>query len=170
MGTPELTILNVEQRSDAWYEARCGIVTASAVGKLVTPRTIKPASNDDSRGLANLLASERVTGHVEDTYTSSDMWRGIEAERRDRVEPRRLAEPVAAEARLAAVERAGRRRLSTLRLAAPVAAEAGGAAVLGAGVAATAAAAADRARSRRSRAWRTCIDSRRSRQRVRSHL
>jgi hypothetical protein len=75
-----LTILDVEQRSPEWYAARCGIVTASAVGKLVTPKTIKPASNDESRGLIDLLASERVTGHVEETYTSSDMFRGIIAE------------------------------------------------------------------------------------------
>lgn len=68
------------QRSDEWYDARCGIVTASAVGKLITPKTIKPASNDESRGLVALLASERVTRHVEGTFTSSDMWRGIESE------------------------------------------------------------------------------------------
>lgn len=71
---------DLEQRSKEWFAARCGIVTASAAGKLVTPKTIKPASNDDSRGLVALLASERVTGIVEETYTSSDMWRGIEAE------------------------------------------------------------------------------------------
>jgi len=71
---------DVVQRSPEWYALRCGIVTASAVGKLVTPKTVKPASNDDSRGLACLLAAERVTGYVEDTYTSVDMWRGIDAE------------------------------------------------------------------------------------------
>jgi hypothetical protein len=71
---------DLEQRSPEWYAARCGIVTASAVGKLITPKTVKPAANDDSRALATLLASERVTGYVEDTYTSSDMWRGIVAE------------------------------------------------------------------------------------------
>jgi hypothetical protein len=31
-----LHILDVEQRSPEWYAARCGIVTASAVGKLIT--------------------------------------------------------------------------------------------------------------------------------------
>lgn len=35
-----LTILNVEQRSPEWYEARRGIVTASAVGKLITVRKL----------------------------------------------------------------------------------------------------------------------------------
>jgi hypothetical protein len=75
-----LQTFDFEQRSEAWYAARCGIVTASSVGRLVTPRTIKPAGNDESRGLVALLASERITGHVEETYTSSDMFRGIMAE------------------------------------------------------------------------------------------
>lgn len=75
-----LQILDIDQRSEAWYKARCGIVTASVVGQLVTPRTVKPASNDDSRRVVTLLAAERVTGYVESTYTSHDMWRGIEAE------------------------------------------------------------------------------------------
>lgn len=75
-----LRIIDVDQRTPAWYEARCGLVTASAIGKLITPKTIKPASNDESRGLIALLASERVTGHVEETATSFDMYRGIEAE------------------------------------------------------------------------------------------
>jgi hypothetical protein len=75
-----LTIIDCEQRSDGWFEARRGIVTASTVGKLVTPRTIKVASNDESRGLIDTLAAERITGYVEETYTNSDMWRGIESE------------------------------------------------------------------------------------------
>lgn len=46
-----LTILDCEQRSDEWYEARRGIVTASTVGRLIVsttpdPRTINcPACN-----------------------------------------------------------------------------------------------------------------------------
>lgn len=75
-----LQILDMEQRSEAWYAARCGIVTASVVGKLVTPKTIKPAANDDSRALITHLAAERITGIVEETWTSRDMERGILAE------------------------------------------------------------------------------------------
>lgn len=122
-----LRILNVEQRSKAWYEARCGIVTASIVRDLISigapdptavtcdtcsavvggpcmsaartkPTPIKsfhearsarvatlppvygPATGDTARGLLDLLASERITRHVEDTYTSRDMERGIHAE------------------------------------------------------------------------------------------
>lgn len=122
-----LTVIDVEQRSTAWYKARCGIITASSIGDLITvgapdalgvacpscdalagepclsrnakaPTPIKtihgdrtaaasnlppvyaPADNDTARGLIDTLAAERITGHVEDTYTSRDMERGIFAE------------------------------------------------------------------------------------------
>ena len=123
-----LVVLDFEQRSTEWYAARCGIVTASAVGKLVSvnppnaitvdcptcgttagnpclsraakkePTPIKsihdarndaaanlppvygPADNETSRNLVATLAAERITGHVEDTPISGDMWRGIDAE------------------------------------------------------------------------------------------
>jgi hypothetical protein len=67
---------DMEQRSDEWYEARRGIVTASAVGALLTP-TLKVASNDTSRSLTRLLVSERITGRVIPTFTSDAMMRGI---------------------------------------------------------------------------------------------
>jgi len=72
---------DLEQRSDEWYEARCGMVTASVVRTLVTPKTMQAAANADVRGLAALIAAERVTGHVDPTYVNADMWRGIESER-----------------------------------------------------------------------------------------
>lgn len=75
---------DLEQRSPEWYEARCGLVTASAVGRLITTKTLRPAENDESRGLTALLVAERVTGYVEPTYVNSDMWRGIEEEPRAR--------------------------------------------------------------------------------------
>jgi hypothetical protein len=67
---------DLEQGSESWLEARRGIITASVVGQLVTPQTIKPASNDKSRALIAQLASERITGRVEDVFVSSDMMRG----------------------------------------------------------------------------------------------
>lgn len=68
------------QRSDEWYAARCGLVTASTLGKLITPKTVQPANNPDSRRLALTLAAERITGWVEANYVSDDMLRGIEDE------------------------------------------------------------------------------------------
>ena len=70
---------DLEQRSDEWYEQRRGILTASTVGKLLTP-TLKVADNDTSRGLTVTLAAERITGRTEDTAITPDMWRGIEHE------------------------------------------------------------------------------------------
>ncbi len=72
------------QGSEEWFDQRRGIVTASAVGKLVTPKTIQPADNPESRGMAMLLAAERITGWTDPTFTSDDMWRGIEDEPRAR--------------------------------------------------------------------------------------
>ncbi|MGZ4519734.1 MAG: lambda exonuclease family protein [Mycobacteriaceae bacterium] len=74
-----LTILDVEQRSPKWYAARCGIVTASVVGKLLTP-TLKVADNDTSRGVIAGLVAERITGTVDESPMTSDMWRGVEHE------------------------------------------------------------------------------------------
>lgn len=115
----------LEQRSATWYAARAGLVTASAVGRLITSgapdaatfpcpecsasehmscvslrngQEIKTthsgrlavaaaaepvltvADNDTSRGLIATLAGERITGHVEETPTTGDMFRGIIAE------------------------------------------------------------------------------------------
>jgi hypothetical protein len=67
---------DLAQGSDEWLEARRGIVTASVVGQLITPTTIKPANNDKSRALTTLLVAERITGWVDPVYVSDDMMRG----------------------------------------------------------------------------------------------
>lgn len=69
----------VEQRSDEWYALRRGIVTASVVGRLLTP-TLKVADNQTARDLIRTLAAERITGSIEDGYMSAAMWRGVEDE------------------------------------------------------------------------------------------
>jgi hypothetical protein len=75
-----LTILDdLEQGSAAWHDARRGILTASVVGKLLTP-TLKVASNDTSRGLIATLAAERITGWTEETPMNGDMYRGVWSE------------------------------------------------------------------------------------------
>lgn len=72
------------QGSDEWFDQRRGMVTASVVGNLVTPKTIKPADNDTSRALTALLVAERITGWTEPTYVNDDMLRGIDDEPRAR--------------------------------------------------------------------------------------
>ena len=65
----------LEQGSPEWLDARCGILTASQIGKLITA-TGKLASNDTSRGLIETLLAERISGHVDYIHPSADMQRG----------------------------------------------------------------------------------------------
>lgn len=74
-----LHVFDFEQRSPDWYAARAGIVTASVVGKLLTP-TLKVADNETARGVTASLVAERITGIVEPTFTTDDMARGIDHE------------------------------------------------------------------------------------------
>ena len=67
---------DLEQGSDEWLAARRGIVTASVVGQLITPQTIRAASNDKSRALIAQLAAERITGRSESVFVNDDMMRG----------------------------------------------------------------------------------------------
>ena len=71
---------DVAQGTDEWHDLRRGMITASVVGKLVTSKTLAVANNPDQRGLLALLVAERVTGWTDPTYTSDDMWRGVECE------------------------------------------------------------------------------------------
>lgn len=74
---PRLTIYpELEQGTEEWLAARCGILTASTIGQLITPKTVKTANNDYSRALTTALVAERVTGHVEPIIPSRDMERG----------------------------------------------------------------------------------------------
>lgn len=69
----------LEQGSDEWIAARCGILTASEFKLIITP-TFKVAKNDKSRAHAYELAAQRVTRHVEPSYISDDMLRGQQCE------------------------------------------------------------------------------------------
>ena len=70
------TYPDIEQGSDEWLEIRRGVITASVMGQLITPATIKPASNDTSRGLHAQLAAERITGQSDIVFVNADMMRG----------------------------------------------------------------------------------------------
>lgn len=74
------TYPDVAQGTDEWSDLRRGIVTASTVGQLVTPSTLKVANNDKSRAIVHELVAERLTGWTEPSYMSGDMLRGIEDE------------------------------------------------------------------------------------------
>lgn len=70
----------LEQGTPEWLEARLGLVTASVMGKLVTAKTLKPANNDESRGLTAQLVAERITGWSDPSYFNQDMQRGHDIE------------------------------------------------------------------------------------------
>lgn len=66
---------DMEQGSPEWLAARCGLGTASNVGKWLTA-TGKVADNDTSRALTETLIAERITGHVDYVHPTFDMQRG----------------------------------------------------------------------------------------------
>lgn len=67
------------QGSDEWLEARCGMLTASEMKLIVTPK-LKPANNDKERSHLYELLAQRITRYVEPHYISDDMLRGQEDE------------------------------------------------------------------------------------------
>lgn len=70
---------DLDQGSDAWLAARCGLLTASEMKLIVTP-TGKAAANDKDRAHLWELLAQRITKHVEPSYISDDMLRGQEDE------------------------------------------------------------------------------------------
>lgn len=76
---------SLEQGSSDWLQARCGMITASTIGTLITPSTLKVANNQTSRTKLYELAAERISGRVEETPITWQMERGNEEEERARV-------------------------------------------------------------------------------------
>lgn len=68
------------QGSEEWAAARCGLPTASEMKLLVTPATLKPASNDKERAHMWELLAQRITKHVEPRWIGDDMLRGQDDE------------------------------------------------------------------------------------------
>lgn len=71
---------DVDHGSEAWIKARCGKLTASEMKLIITPGTLKAASNDKERSHFYELLAQRITGEVEAGYVSDDMLRGQEDE------------------------------------------------------------------------------------------
>lgn len=90
-----LTIYDeLEQGTEAWLQARAGIVTASTIGQLITAKTVKPAQNDAARGLYATLIAERITGRVDPVQQNRAMLRGTLLEDEARKEYEKLHGPV----------------------------------------------------------------------------
>jgi predicted phage-related endonuclease len=73
------------QGSEAWLAARCGLLTASEICRILTPK-LKIADNDKSRAHLSELVAQRITGYVEPHYIGDDMLRG----QMDEIEARTL--------------------------------------------------------------------------------
>jgi predicted phage-related endonuclease len=73
------------QGSEEWHAARCGMLTASEIDRILTPK-LKIADNPKSRAHCWELAAQRISQYVEPTYVGDDMLRGHE----DEIEARNL--------------------------------------------------------------------------------
>ncbi len=70
--------IDIKQGTPEWFEARCGIPTASNFDKIITSRG---AASKQAQKYMYELAGERITGKKsEKTYQSAAMLRGIELE------------------------------------------------------------------------------------------
>lgn len=70
---------DLAQGSQEWLDARRGLLTASEMSRIITPK-LKVADNSDSRSHVYEIAAQRITGHVEEGFTSYKMMRGHEEE------------------------------------------------------------------------------------------
>jgi len=77
--TVTIKIHDHEQGTPEWYAARCGILTASEMKHILTPK-FTLADNEKTRMHVWELLSQRITGFVEPTFCGFDMQRGKEDE------------------------------------------------------------------------------------------
>ena len=69
------TYHELEQGSPEWHNARCGLMTCSELGLILTP-TLKLADNEKTRIHVFQLAAQRLTQYVEPSYIGDNMIRG----------------------------------------------------------------------------------------------
>lgn len=74
------------QGTDEWLAARCGLLTASEIKHIITPKKLEPvkrkATEERHKFAAHIydLAAQRITKYVEPSYIGSDMLRGMDEE------------------------------------------------------------------------------------------
>lgn len=72
-------VINAEQRSPEWFQARCGRLTGSVAGKMLA--TIKSGEAADRRNLRLKLVLEQITGKPQESdFISPAMQAGIDRE------------------------------------------------------------------------------------------
>lgn len=70
-----MIVLDCEQGSAAWMEARRGVITASTFNKIITPKDLKPSKQ--AEGVARQAVAEWLSGIVEPTPVTAAMERGL---------------------------------------------------------------------------------------------
>ncbi len=78
---------NIEQKSEAWFEARAGRVTGTRFKELVSGQSTK-----GYKDLVNSITAEIITHKIEESYSNAIMERGIELEPDARKEYENLME------------------------------------------------------------------------------
>lgn len=68
------------QGSDEWKMARCGILTASEMKLIITPKKLEYAQNEKEKAHLYELAAQRINQYVEPTYIGDEMMRGQDDE------------------------------------------------------------------------------------------
>src|SRR5581483_5126479 len=68
------------QGSDEWFAARCGLLTASEMKYIITPKRLDYAQSDKEKAHLYELAAQRVNQYVEPSYIGDDMLRGQDDE------------------------------------------------------------------------------------------
>lgn len=86
---------DLEQHTDEWRAARCGLLTASEMKHIITPAKLQYAQNEKEKSHLYEILSQRISGHVEPTYQSFDMLRGLEDEVDARIAYEKNYAPVA---------------------------------------------------------------------------
>ena len=71
---------DLHQGTEEWAAIRCGMLTASEMGLIITPSTLKPAKNEKEKAHLYELLAQRVSRYVEPHFISNDMMRGHEDE------------------------------------------------------------------------------------------
>lgn len=71
---------DVVQGSDEWLAARCGLLTASEMKHIITPKKLEYSSSEKERGHLFELVAQRISKYVEPSYFNDDMLRGHEDE------------------------------------------------------------------------------------------
>lgn len=76
--SPHITIHSeLYQGTEEWYEARRGLLTASEMKLVMTPKKLTAAKNDKERSHLYELLAQRINQYVEPHYVGDDMMRGF---------------------------------------------------------------------------------------------